>query len=190
MPLVLEIYDLSNTSAAFAPSGQKPQSLWHFKNTDYSEFHALWTVTVFQWMNSKKLVGSYTECEMSFHKSFFFFFLCFVLFCITYHLVCFSFSRGAIRNACQMLMILGLEGRSVYEEDFEAPFLEMSAEFFQVWERNPFSLFMCLFIYFNLGLYFFVASLKGTKTSCINCFLFSLRWKAKSSLQKIVPVCT
>lgn len=43
-------------------------------------------------------------------------------------------------------MILGLEGRSVYEEDFEAPFLEMSAEFFQVWERNPFSLFMCLFI--------------------------------------------
>ncbi|XP_014386549.1 PREDICTED: cullin-3 isoform X2 [Myotis davidii] len=39
--------------------------------------------------------------------------------------------RGAIRNACQMLMILGLEGRSVYEEDFEAPFLEMSAEFFQ-----------------------------------------------------------
>lgn len=44
-------------------------------------------------------------------------------------LLCF---RGAIRNACQMLMILGLEGRSVYEEDFEAPFLEMSAEFFQV----------------------------------------------------------
>lgn len=43
-------------------------------------------------------------------------------------------SRGAIRNACQMLMILGLEGRSVYEEDFEAPFLEMSAEFFQVCE--------------------------------------------------------
>ena len=43
-----------------------------------------------------------------------------------------SFDRGAIRNACQTLMILGLEGRSVYEEDFEAPFLEMSAEFFQV----------------------------------------------------------
>uniref|UniRef100_A0AAY4D8V1 Cullin family profile domain-containing protein n=1 Tax=Denticeps clupeoides TaxID=299321 RepID=A0AAY4D8V1_9TELE len=40
--------------------------------------------------------------------------------------------RGAVRNACQMLMILGLEGRSVYEEDFEAPFLEMSAEFFQM----------------------------------------------------------
>ncbi len=45
---------------------------------------------------------------------------------------CLSSFRGAIRNACQMLMILGLEGRSVYEEDFEAPFLEMSAEFFQV----------------------------------------------------------
>lgn len=40
--------------------------------------------------------------------------------------------RGAIRNACQMLMVLGLEGRSVYEEDFEIPFLDMSAEFFQV----------------------------------------------------------
>lgn len=40
--------------------------------------------------------------------------------------------RGAIRNACQMLMILGLDGRSVYEEDFEGPFLDMSAEFFQV----------------------------------------------------------
>lgn len=31
-----------------------------------------------------------------------------------------------------MLMILGLDGRSVYEEDFEGPFLDMSAEFFQV----------------------------------------------------------
>ncbi|KTF94962.1 hypothetical protein cypCar_00021117 [Cyprinus carpio] len=40
--------------------------------------------------------------------------------------------RGAIRNACQMLMVLGLEGRSVYEEDFEIPFLDMSAEFFQM----------------------------------------------------------
>lgn len=31
-----------------------------------------------------------------------------------------------------MLMILGLDGRTVYEEDFEGPFLDMSAEFFQV----------------------------------------------------------
>lgn len=60
-----------------------------------------------------------------------------------------------------MLMILGLEGRSVYEEDFEAPFLEMSAEFFQVWERNPFSLFMCLFIYFNyISLWLLLKELK------------------------------
>ncbi|KAK2489941.1 hypothetical protein MC885_004738 [Smutsia gigantea] len=44
--------------------------------------------------------------------------------------------RGAVRNACQMLMILGLQGRSVYEEDFEAPFLEMSAEFFQMESQN------------------------------------------------------
>lgn len=49
---------------------------------------------------------------------------------------CIIHCRGAIRNACQMLMILGLDGRSVYEEDFEGPFLDMSAEFFQVslWE--------------------------------------------------------
>lgn len=48
--------------------------------------------------------------------------------------------RGAIRNACQMLMILGLDGRSVYEEDFEGPFLDMSAEFFQV----IFSVWFCI----------------------------------------------
>lgn len=45
-----------------------------------------------------------------------------------------------------MLMILGLDGRSVYEEDFEGPFLDMSAEFFQVSESTfyfflPFNLF-------------------------------------------------
>jgi len=51
-----------------------------------------------------------------------FYVVCGVMFC----------GRGAIRNACQMLMVLGLEGRSVYEEDFEIPFLDMSAEFFQV----------------------------------------------------------
>lgn len=48
------------------------------------------------------------------------------------HLFYIIHCRGAIRNACQMLMILGLDGRSVYEEDFEGPFLDMSAEFFQV----------------------------------------------------------
>lgn len=40
--------------------------------------------------------------------------------------------RGSIRNTCQMLMVLGLDSRIVYEEDFERPFLEMSAEFYQV----------------------------------------------------------
>uniref|UniRef100_A0A8C5N932 Cullin 3 n=1 Tax=Gouania willdenowi TaxID=441366 RepID=A0A8C5N932_GOUWI len=40
--------------------------------------------------------------------------------------------RGTIRNACQMLMSLGLKDRSVYDEDFETPFLEMSNEFFQI----------------------------------------------------------
>ncbi|XP_077415938.1 cullin-3-like isoform X2 [Vanacampus margaritifer] len=39
--------------------------------------------------------------------------------------------RGSIRNTCQMLMVLGLDSRIVYEEDFERPFLEMSAEFYQ-----------------------------------------------------------
>lgn len=40
--------------------------------------------------------------------------------------------RIAIKNACQMLMILGITGRIVYEEDFEKPFLEQSAEFYKV----------------------------------------------------------
>lgn len=42
------------------------------------------------------------------------------------------FFRMAIRNACQMLMILGIDSRHVYEEDFESPFLEESAEFYKV----------------------------------------------------------
>ncbi|XP_071052838.1 cullin-3 isoform X5 [Onthophagus taurus] len=40
--------------------------------------------------------------------------------------------RISIKNACQMLMILGIDGRSVYAEDFERPFLEQSAEFYKV----------------------------------------------------------
>lgn len=40
--------------------------------------------------------------------------------------------RGAVKNACQMLMILGIDARSVYEEDFEKPFLEQSAEFYRM----------------------------------------------------------
>lgn len=40
--------------------------------------------------------------------------------------------RGAVKNACQMLMVLGIDSRAVYEEDFEKPFLEQSAEFYRL----------------------------------------------------------
>ena len=39
--------------------------------------------------------------------------------------------RSAIKNACQMLMALGIESRAVYFEDFEEPFLLQSAEFYR-----------------------------------------------------------
>uniref|UniRef100_W8AVA3 Cullin-3 n=1 Tax=Ceratitis capitata TaxID=7213 RepID=W8AVA3_CERCA len=37
----------------------------------------------------------------------------------------------AIKNACQMLMSLGINTRSVYEDDFEKPFLAQSASFYK-----------------------------------------------------------
>ncbi|CAH0389372.1 unnamed protein product [Bemisia tabaci] len=40
--------------------------------------------------------------------------------------------RIAIKNASQMLMVLGINNRAVYEEDFERPFLQQSAEFFKM----------------------------------------------------------
>ncbi|RZF45409.1 hypothetical protein LSTR_LSTR002852 [Laodelphax striatellus] len=40
--------------------------------------------------------------------------------------------RIAIKNASQMLMVLGINSRSVYEEDFERPFLHQSAEFYRM----------------------------------------------------------
>jgi len=40
--------------------------------------------------------------------------------------------RLAVRNACQMLMMLGIDSRRVYEEDFESEFLKQSAEFYQI----------------------------------------------------------
>ncbi|XP_072376964.1 cullin-3 isoform X1 [Diabrotica undecimpunctata] len=40
--------------------------------------------------------------------------------------------RISIKNACQMLMVLGINSRVVYEEDFERPFLQQSAEFYKV----------------------------------------------------------
>ncbi|XP_072034383.1 cullin-3-like isoform X2 [Amphiura filiformis] len=40
--------------------------------------------------------------------------------------------RLAVKNACQMLMVLGIDSRTVYEEDFERPFLEQSADFYRM----------------------------------------------------------
>lgn len=40
--------------------------------------------------------------------------------------------RIALKNACQMLMILGIQNRTVYQEDFERPFLAQSSEFYNV----------------------------------------------------------
>ncbi|KAI1285963.1 Cullin-3 [Halotydeus destructor] len=44
--------------------------------------------------------------------------------------------RLAVRNACQMLILLGIEqgdaGRKVYHDDFEAPFLQQSREFYRM----------------------------------------------------------
>ncbi|XP_011505614.1 PREDICTED: cullin-3 isoform X2 [Ceratosolen solmsi marchali] len=40
--------------------------------------------------------------------------------------------RIAIKNACQMLMLLGINSRQVYEEDFERPFLQQSIEFYKM----------------------------------------------------------
>jgi len=40
--------------------------------------------------------------------------------------------RIALKNACQMLMILGIQNRVVYQEDFEHPFLAQSSEFYNV----------------------------------------------------------
>lgn len=38
----------------------------------------------------------------------------------------------SIKNACQMLMSLGINTRSVYEEDFERPFLAQSVSFYEM----------------------------------------------------------
>ncbi len=40
--------------------------------------------------------------------------------------------RIAIKHACGMLMLLGIGTKDVYEEDFERPFLQESAEFYRV----------------------------------------------------------
>ena len=50
--------------------------------------------------------------------------------------------RLAIKNACQILMLQGVETRNVYEEDFGSNFLKQSAEFYKIdsqkfLEENP-----------------------------------------------------
>lgn len=40
-------------------------------------------------------------------------------------------NRIAIKNVCNMLMVLGINSRCVYEEDFERPFLKQSSIFYQ-----------------------------------------------------------
>lgn len=42
--------------------------------------------------------------------------------------------RLAIKNAAQMLLVLGIDERIVYEEDFERPFLLQSEGFYRVSE--------------------------------------------------------
>ncbi|TRY73733.1 hypothetical protein TCAL_06696 [Tigriopus californicus] len=44
--------------------------------------------------------------------------------------------RLAVKNACQMLMMLGIETRRVYEEDFENHFLKQSAHFYKIESQN------------------------------------------------------
>lgn len=67
--------------------------------------------------------------------------------------------RSAIKNACQMLMLLGINSRQVYEEDFERPFLQQSAEFYRVSIynmhsicdfRNAYIIFKIIFLRWNL----------------------------------------
>jgi len=40
-------------------------------------------------------------------------------------------NRGLLKNIIQMLVDLGIKNRTVYEEEFEKPFLEMSTQFYQ-----------------------------------------------------------
>jgi cullin 3 len=41
-------------------------------------------------------------------------------------------NRGLLKSITQMLIDLGVNSRSVYEDDFEKPFLETSANFYRV----------------------------------------------------------
>ncbi|KAG1663118.1 Cullin-3 [Nymphon striatum] len=56
--------------------------------------------------------------------------------------------RQAVKNACHMLVVLSIDGRSVYEEDFEQPFLAQSAEFYRM-ESQKFLEENCASVYIN-----------------------------------------
>ena len=43
--------------------------------------------------------------------------------------------RLAVKNACQMLMLLGIETRNVYEEDFETHFLRQVSINYRIYSR-------------------------------------------------------
>lgn len=81
--------------------------------------------------------------------------------------------RIAIKNACQMLMILGITGRLVYEEDFEKPFLEQSAEFYKVY---------LIFKFIELSY--------NRDDLLFGYLLFICRWKVRSFWTKIVHAFT
>ena len=58
--------------------------------------------------------------------------------------------RQCLKKICQMMIILGINSRNVYEEDFERPFLEQSAEFYEVFLFWCFCRLKCIFILCNL----------------------------------------
>ncbi|KYN01530.1 Cullin-3 [Cyphomyrmex costatus] len=74
---------------------------------------------------------------------------------------------SAIKNACQMLMLLGIKNRQIYEEDFERPFLQQSAEFYRVESQK--------FLAENMKNSGVVHMLKNQKTEDLGCMykLFS-----------------
>lgn len=56
------------------------------------------------------------------------------------------FCRIGVKNACNMLVALGVDSRRVYEEEFEEPFLRVSAEYYRAESQN-FLLENCASVY-------------------------------------------
>uniref|UniRef100_A0A1I8E8P4 CULLIN_2 domain-containing protein n=3 Tax=Wuchereria bancrofti TaxID=6293 RepID=A0A1I8E8P4_WUCBA len=55
-------------------------------------------------------------------------------------------NRIGVKNACNMLVALGVDSRRVYEEEFEEPFLRVSAEYYRAESQN-FLLENCASVY-------------------------------------------